>query len=112
MVTPILEKGQRNRDVYLPEIMPTANILNNDQNIVPSDIESNGMLSPDTQPSTWSNLLNENIVWKQMGTAKGSGTLYKGGRWLKDKDTIEVNDVIVFNTSVIITYMTKKLQLR
>ena len=29
----------------------------------------------------------DNIVWKQMGTAKGTGKLHKGGKWL----TVEVN---------------------
>jgi hypothetical protein len=94
LVTPILEKGQRKRDVYLPEIMPLSNIPNKDTNIVPSHIEPNGMLSSDTKPSTSSNTLNEKFIWKQMGTAKGKGRLYKGGRWLKDKDAIEVNNYL------------------
>ena len=29
----------------------------------------------------------DNIVWKQMGTSKGTGKLHKGGKWL----AVEVN---------------------
>ena len=107
MVTPILEKGQRKRDVYLPEIMQSANIPTKDSDLVPSHIESIRMQLSDTLPSSSTNTMNDNIVWKQMGTAKGSGNLYKGGRWLKEKYAIEVNIVVVFLNSVSITYMIK-----
>ena len=35
----------------------------------------------------------ENVVWKQMGTAKGAGKLHMGGKWLKNVEVIQKSNV-------------------
>ena len=64
-----------------------------------SRLETNNLLSSKLEKEITENSENaqskaikdnasiDNIVWKQMGTAKGTGKLHKGGKWL----TVEVN---------------------
>ena len=95
MVTPILQKGQRRRDVYLPESLSIGNSKTHNSNSKTSSrVKTDSLLSTDlksenTNSKTLKDTKNENaIVWKQMGTAKGAGKLHMGGKWLKN---IEVN---------------------
>merc|ERR1719189_1703279 len=55
LVTPILEKGQRKRDVYLPGSIPMQNIPNMDMNMVESQSPPNDQLPSHTQGSSSSN---------------------------------------------------------
>ena len=96
MVTPILQKGQRRRDVYLPESISIEGNTHNDNSKTSSRVKTDSLLSTDsksenTKSKTLKDTKNENaIVWKQMGTAKGAGKLHMGGKWLKN---IEVNQL-------------------
>ena len=52
---------------------PEKEIMENSENAQSKGIKDNAII--------------EHIVWKQMGIAKGTGKLHKGGKWL----TVEVN---------------------
>ena len=84
-------------------------------------IETSDSLTSDSQASLLVSKGNENdkislgiedtldndVVWKQMGTAKGKGRLYKGGRWLKD---IEVNmgtKSVTFHIIIVFKFLMK-----
>ena len=40
--------------------------------------------SSDVKDTRSNGMLDEPVVWKQLGTAKGNGKLFKGGKWLRN----------------------------
>ena len=52
--------------------------------------------------------LGNSVVWKQMGTAKGKGRLYKGGRWLKDIEVNMLTKHIIFCKTAVVKFSTKQ----
>ena len=89
LVTPIIQKGQRKRDVYLPGSIPMHKIHNQGNKKVSDHTGTSNLLSSDSEvPSSYSrntvsgdidmgddDTRDSKIVWKQMGTAKGKGRL-------------------------------------
>ena len=90
LVTPILKKGQRKRDVYLPNNLAVQRTNPGmENNMVADNLDSAVLVSKnadDTElTSSENDMLDKDVVWKQMGTAKkGKGNFYKGGKWLRD----------------------------
>ena len=106
------------RDVYLPTNIPRPSLQNSNQ----QHIELNDFSMPDSQNpvlvskrmendkmaiDTKANLGNS-VVWKQMGTAKGKGRLYKGGRWLKDIEVNMLTKHIIFCKTAVVKFSTKQ----
>ena len=91
LVAPILEKGQTKRDVYLPNSMPVSTLTPSSL-VQNSDVQKNCQsfssysqsTSPDENATSNNHMIDEAVVWKQMGTAKYDGRLFEGGKWLKD----------------------------
>ena len=100
LVAPILEKGQTKRDVYLPNSMPVSTLTPSSL-VQNSDVQkscqsfssysqstftrsSSKSVSPDDNATSNNDMIDEAVVWKQMGTAKYDGRLFEGGKWLKD----------------------------
>jgi len=116
LVTPILKKGQRKRDVYLPNNLAVERTNHRtENNMVADNLDSADSRSQDPQDSylvsknaddpeltlSENDMLDKDVVWKQMGTAKkGKGNFYKGGKWLRDV-RVELDEILYFERYIL-----------
>ena len=70
-----------------------------DANFLSSDSEEafleNAKNEQSESPSD--NINTDNIVWKQMGTAKGAGKLHMGGKWLNNIEVKSLKDLALLD---------------
>ena len=89
--------------------MPVSSLNTRAHTQMLDDVEIFNSLSSDTHGSSLDSKITvggevsstnddmpDNVVWKQMGTAKGTGRLFKGGKWLRNVKVHVIWIIIIF----------------